>query len=234
VSELASATEALYKTFQVEKPGWFRREDWFVFNADEEQILVQEPLRSLQADTLNSYLFDYFDCFDYLEDPQSRKHLLYLLPRVLDLAPAEDICIDRTFTLIDHLKPLLTTPQTGALHRFLKAWWLSALDQPCDWWGIRELFEHSPDQIEWLKLWAASTSLNATLTLADTVRWTIPYEPDEPEDGLRPWLCEPHIEHRLEAAFFADPDGPHATELSDALTLWRGWVLGIWGSDPPD
>jgi hypothetical protein len=210
----------------MEKPTALSRDRWSLIDEHLERFLLREPLQTLHADVLHSYL----------NSCEGREHLPYFLPRLLEVAAWGTLQADLALDAAEALRPTLSPARTRALDQFLSAWWAWALDRAehPTLWTMAQLFGHSPDPGAWLQVWSENTSLNATLKLAETLRWELPSRATPRLAALRRWLTKPHVEHRLEAAFFADPDGPHATELSDALTLWRGWVLGIWGSDPPD
>lgn len=216
------AVEAVYQAFQGNRPMLPRFELWGL-SEGERQMLMREPLHTLNAVVLNSYLSE--------PDGFQDEHLLYFLPRMLELMSEGQLEEWRFWLMIEKVRPLLSPVQAEALHGFLGAWWVSALGEADHLWTLLDLLEHSQDQETWLRIWRKHPAPHASLNLAQAIRWELHLSRSPRFPVLDMWLRDPATERQLEFAFFADPDALNATEISEALTLWRGHVLGLWGAE---
>lgn len=152
-SGLEAATEALYGAFRMQKPAGLNHGP-FNIQASEAQFLLREPLRELHADILRSYLFG------------ADEHLPYFLPRLLELAAADQFDAEAIMKLVGRVQADLTAHQKAAFADFSRAWWLDLLDRPAAIWTILTLLEHDQDMPARLREWRANTGLQSALHLA--------------------------------------------------------------------
>lgn len=236
---LEEAVEELYAAFSVPRPTAIECAP-YELSRDEVRRLLEVPLRELTGGHLHSYVFE-------LEVVGDRNVFLFFLPRLLELASAGELGAwdaGRILRRLERGGPL-TPAQAQAVRRFLTAWWQHFLTTPAnggDAHGAQVLLlGESADLSARLRGWSEHEHPNAVWHLAVFVRWTLLPQaegfgvqfPSHPEAGpeLRTWISDPAVAQRLEDAFFAEPDGPAAADISDALTWWRGCVLGLWGPE---
>lgn len=228
---LAQALEQLYTAFaDVPKPVTL---DGCPCCTDPAHLhrMVSTPLRLLTVDDLAKYgvkaTTTIGDGRDYL----------YYLPRLLEAVSAEVIGCDAEI-ILGRLRSggcPLTVQQHEAVSDFLHAWWaelLASEDNVCFKVNavLTSVHLFGEPWASFLREWDTAPLPQATHQLA----WFIKSDVHAMDDvrqfnafldtaagqelaALRSWLLRPEIARRLEVAFFADPDGPVAQDISDAL-----------------
>ncbi|WP_221091028.1 hypothetical protein [Deinococcus aquaedulcis] len=234
---LNQALDRLYDVFgQVPKPATL---DACSCCMDDTEIrfILREPLRTLTASHLSSYASSALYTVGGWDD------FRYFLPRLLELAvqgewvwpDAELICKRVQYGLDEGY--VLSGEEARALSAFQEAWWR---------WTLAHLPDQVPLSVEEVLVaaliggtpledlladWRTSSSASArwhlalfikvnfmTLALGKTMNHQLPNGVAVSE-ALAQWVMAPEQRAWLEEAFFADPDGPAAQDISDAL-LW--------------
>lgn len=176
-----------------------------------------------------------------------RSVFVYFLPRMLELASQGKLNAWDAGRVLRHLERCgpLTSARAQAVRVFLEAWWpylLTTQVESGDAYDTQVLLLTGGAELSTrLREWCEHPHPNAVWHLAVFLRWTLipqaggfsvhlPGHP-EAEPELREWVSDPSVGQRLEGAFFADPEGPAAEVISEAMTWWRGCVCGLWGAE---
>lgn len=232
---LAQAVENLYVAFAgVPKPTGIDACPCCL-DEDEIRVVLQAPLRDLSADELQSYAASVLYTVGSWDD------FRYFLPRLLELAsqgaliwPDAELMVKRVSYGLAQGNTLGDAEQ-AALDSFLCEWWHGTLAQAPDDVALpaeivlAAVLSAGYDLNGLLRSWKEHPNPNAVWHLAKFIKQnitllalgkTMNHHLDNGHEvafALLQWLTGTEVRQWLETAFFADPDGPAAQDISDAL-----------------
>lgn len=140
--------------------------------------------------------------------------LRHFLPRLLEWLCEEDADVLDLSVRLNHMHWLdWPAEEIEALRAVFEAWAREKMDARDGQFPIGFWLELRDDPSRYLDIWLHTRPHEFAKWL-----WIVNWEKHE---NVRLWVSDPHVEELLEAAFFRDPLGLHATLLSRSIELIR-------------
>jgi hypothetical protein len=221
--QLRDAIENLYDVFSRYPLGAVEGCPCCVTDDDQSQIHAR-PLRELDGDTLSHFIGSAVLTWGDVDD------FKHFLPRILELLAIDDYPLNEElfyFKLDNAGYDSWPGIERDAVIRFWRAWWTHLVSTEAlrlfDPIGILACVSHFEEDVDpYLTAWIDCEHPLAGQYLAHSIIWDLDGRSDMTPSGrtaLDAWLCSPQVRARLERAFFDEPDGERAQEISDAILI---------------